>query len=373
MYKLIRRHQINVALMPMIHLSKLLMLTILALLCLAYAAAPVAASDSTTSIRVEVFSSGDAHWTTEKKIPLETPDDVTGWDATAALDTERYKSEFDARMNDTVSQISASVGRPMSVSDVNVTVEKAHPYALSGNGSVTYGIIRYDFVWKGFAMARGSSLEAGDAFADGFLLNRGDSIVFIFPPGYEVVEISPAPDDVKNAYQPQVWWMGSPANGTGEDIRLFSSGEPSIIMRKEAAAGIGLEWWMLAPAILVSAAVGFGAGYLLLRRQSPPAPVELPPVPGQAAMPDAGTGLEAGEDRYMSDEEKVIMYLEEAGGQMFQSDLVKRTDFSKSKLSMVLSDLKDKGAILKIKKGKENLIRLNRPSGGNVDDKGGPA
>jgi len=47
---------------------------------------------------------------------------------------------------------------------------------------------------------------------------------------------------------------------------------------------------------------------------------------------------------------------------MFQSDLVRRTDFSKSKLSMVLSDLKEKGTIIKIKKGKENLIRLNRPS-----------
>ena len=86
-------------------------------------------------------------------------------------------------------------------------------------------------------------------------------------------------------------------------------------------------------------------------------------------LPDAGAvsaddmpDLEpiADEGRFLSDEERIVKYLEEAGGQMFQSDLVRKTDFSKSKLSMVLSDLKEKGTIIKIKKGKENLIRLNR-------------
>jgi uncharacterized membrane protein len=361
----------------MIRLTKLLALVLLALICLAYVAAPVIADASSTDIRVEVLSNGDARWTTEKKIPLETPEDITGWDATAVQGTDGYRSEFDVRMKDTVSQISASIGRPMAVEDVNVTVEKAHPYALSDNGTTTYGIIRYDFTWKGFAMARGDSLEVGDAFVDGFLLNKDDAITFVFPPGYEVVEISPAPDDVKNAYQPQVRWMGSSVNGTSEDIRLFSSGEPSIIMHKTSVPLFSFEWWMLIPVILLSAVVGFGAGYVLLRRRQP-GPVEVPPLPDRVAIPDAGTEVEQhqefGEDRYLSDGEKVVMYLEEAGGQMFQSDLVRKTDFSKSKLSMVLSDLKEKGTILKIKKGKENLIRLNRPSSDDKpDDKDGPA
>jgi len=353
----------------MIYPWKKLSLILLACLYVVYLATPSLAADSSTSIRVEVLSNGDAHWTTEKKIPLETPDDVASWDATAAQDTDRYKSEFDTRMKDTVSKISAAIGRPMAVKDVNVTVEKEQPYALSDNGTMTYGIIRYDFTWTGFAMAGGNSLEAGDAFVDGFLLNKDDDITFIFPPGYDVIDISPAPDDLKNAYQLQVRWTGSTNNGTGEDIRLFSSGEPSIIMRK-ASVPLSLEWWMLIPVILLSVAVGFGAGFVLLKRQ--PRPVEIPPLPDRVIMPDAGMGgspepQEFAEDRYLSDEEKVVMYLEEAGGQMFQSDLVKKTDFSKSKLSMVLSDLKDKGTILKIKKGKENLIRLNRPS----DDKPG--
>ncbi len=355
----------------MIRLTKALILALLALVCLAYIAG--AAEASSTSIRVEVLPNGDACWTTEKKITLESPEDVAGWDATAAQGIDGYRSEFDARMKDTVAKISAAIGRPMSVKDVNVTVEKAHPYALSDNDTMTYGIIRYQFTWTGFAMASGGSLEAGDAFVDGFLLNKDDTITFILPPGYEVTGITPAPDDIKYAFQPQVRWAGNPANGTGDDVRLFSSGEPSIIMRREAATMFSLDWWMLVPVILLSLAAGFGAGYILLKRQQQK-PVELPPLPDslpeRPLEPDAGAEEDGPADivpgdRYLSDEEKVVMYLEEAGGQMFQSDLVKKTDFSKSKLSMVLSDLKEKGTILKIKKGKENLIRLNRPSDGN--------
>jgi hypothetical protein len=276
--------------MSMIRLTKALVLAILALFCLVYVAG--AADASSTSIKVEVLPGGDAYWTTEKKIPLESPEDVAGWDATAAQGTDGYKREFDARMKDTVSQISAAIGRPMSVKNVNVTVEKAHPYALSDNGTMTYGVIRYDFTWTGFAMAGGGSLEVGDAFVDGFLLNKDDTITFIFPPGYDVTGITPAPDDIKNAYQPQVRWTGNLVNGTGEDIRLFSPGEPSIIMRKTAAAPLSLEWWMFVPVILLSLVVGFGAGYVLLKRQQPK-PVELPPLPDRLPdrpiMPDAAT------------------------------------------------------------------------------------
>jgi uncharacterized membrane protein len=136
---------------------------------------------------------------------------------------------------------------------------------------------------------------------------------------------------------------------------------------------MAIEWWILLPAILGSAGVWFGAGYILLKRQQPE-PVELPPLQDRLPLdnlPSLAPGIETeppSSGRYLSDQEKVVMYLEEAGGQMFQSDLVKKTDFSKSKLSMVLSDLKEKGTIQKIKKGKENLIRLNRLPGDRPDD-----
>ncbi len=367
----------------MTRISIKLALILLACISIIYLVAPAPAYASSTQIKVEVLPGGDARWTTEKMIPLETAGDVAGWDATAAQGTDNYKADFTGRMNDYVARISATLGRPMTVKDVSVTVEKAHPYALSDSGTTTYGVISYEFTWTGFSMVSGDALEIGDAFTDGFMLNKDDTITFVLPSDYGIMGISPASDDLKRASMPQVKWTGSSNNNTGTGVRLFSSGEPSIILRKVATPGTSFDWWMLLPIVLASAAIGFGAAFLLQRMRTKPGPIETPIIPDRLAtqdgqcIPDAGVELphELGDGRYMSDEEKVLLFLEEAGGQMFQSDLVKKTDFSKSKLSMVLSQLKEQGTILKIKKGKENLIRWNRPSDdppAEDDDEGAP-
>ncbi len=361
----------------MIKLKTPVVLILLACMCMAYfilpsiADTPSTDAPSSTSISIEVFPNGDAHWTTMKKIPLNTSEDIAAWDSTAAAGTDSYKVDFESRMKDYVAGISSAIGRPMMVQDVNVTVERSSPYTASENSSMTNGIIKYEFTWTGFAMVNGDVLEVGDAFVDGFLLNKDDTIDFILPSGYTITSVTPSYDEKKDTYQPQVMWTGQSVNNTDPTIRLFSSGEPSITMHKISAPVLSFEWWVLIPVVLLSLIVGFGAAYLLLRRD-PPEPVERPRLPDFVTpMPDAGTieppatVVEFDEGRYLSDEERVVKYLEESGGQMFQSDLVKKTDFSKSKLSMVLSDLKEKGIIIKIKKGKENLIRLNKPAAGD--------
>ena len=252
----------------------------------------------------------------------------------------------------------------MEVQDVNVTVEKSQPYTTSDNGSVTYGVIRYQFTWTNFAMVRGDVLEVGDAFVDGLVLNRDDSIRIILPPGYKIMSVSPAYDDFNDKYQPEVIWYGNSINSTDQGARIFASGEPSITIQQESGSLFSFGWWMLIPAVLLAALIGFGAAYLLYhKKESPYVPAITPEAAIESPLAEAEQPArppqQADSERYMSDEEKIIKYLEESGGQMFQSDLVKKTDFSKSKLSMVLSELKEKGKIIKIKKGKENLIRLN--------------
>jgi uncharacterized membrane protein len=225
---------------------------------------------------------------------------------------------------------------------------------------VTYGVIRYQFTWTNFAMLRGNELEVGDAFVDGLVLNREDSLRIILPADYKILSVSPAYDDFNDKYQPEVTWYGDSVNSTDQGARLFASGEPSITIQQGSGSLFSFSWWMLIPAILLSALIGFGAAYLLYnRKEAPYVPAIAPETAEIAPEQPAKLPQQAGSERYLSDEEKIIKYLEESGGQMFQSDLVKKTDFSKSKLSMVLSELKEKGKIIKIKKGKENLIRLN--------------
>jgi uncharacterized membrane protein len=50
--------------------------------------------------------------------------------------------------------------------------------------------------------------------------------------------------------------------------------------------------------------------------------------------------------------------LEENGGRMKQVTIVEETDWSKSKVSMLLSDMADEGTISKLRVGRENIISL---------------
>jgi len=60
----------------------------------------------------------------------------------------------------------------------------------------------------------------------------------------------------------------------------------------------------------------------------------------------------------LEDEEMIEQILISSGGQMYQSEIVKLSGHSKSKISIVLSKMKEDGKIIKIKKGKGNIIRL---------------
>ncbi|WP_339105980.1 winged helix-turn-helix transcriptional regulator [Haloterrigena salinisoli] len=60
----------------------------------------------------------------------------------------------------------------------------------------------------------------------------------------------------------------------------------------------------------------------------------------------------------VSDQKRVYRLLQENGGQMKQSEIVDTVDWSKAKVSRLLSDLEDDGEITKISVGRENLICL---------------
>ena len=58
-------------------------------------------------------------------------------------------------------------------------------------------------------------------------------------------------------------------------------------------------------------------------------------------------------------EDEIEKLLSDAGGTAFQSDIVKAAGLSKSVISIVLSRMREEGKIVKIRRGRENLIRLN--------------
>jgi len=60
----------------------------------------------------------------------------------------------------------------------------------------------------------------------------------------------------------------------------------------------------------------------------------------------------------VTDEDRVKQLLRENGGRLQQGEFVERTEWSKSKVSRLLSRMEEDGEIEKITIGRENLIAL---------------
>ncbi|HVN65563.1 MAG TPA: MarR family transcriptional regulator [Methanomicrobiales archaeon] len=95
----------------------------------------------------------------------------------------------------------------------------------------------------------------------------------------------------------------------------------------------------------------FGLGiYASSRRTRPPLPAR--PARGERAVPpDPAADLEL-EDRFLA-------ILGEKGGSLFQSEIVKTLGLSKPTVSGAVNRLHGAGRIEKLRKCRENLIRLN--------------
>jgi uncharacterized membrane protein len=64
------------------------------------------------------------------------------------------------------------------------------------------------------------------------------------------------------------------------------------------------------------------------------------------------------EELLKNDVDRVLEILKEVGGKMYQNDMVKRMDLSKSKVSDILSSLEREGKIRRLRTGRKNLVML---------------
>ena len=190
-----------------------------------------------------------------------------------------------------------------------------------------YGVVFYSFSWRGFAKT-GDELTIGDAFAGGLYLAKDHTLIIQYPTGYTVSLAEPAPDHVRDG----LIWYGQ---------RSFGAGEPRLVFERS-----GFPWL---PVLLGSVLILFVIAGLFLvikkRRRSEPG------EPDVAAVPLSEADL-------VSLEERIVQLLKATGGEQYQSEIVKNLGLPKSTVSASLNDLHHRGVIQKIKKGRENLIRL---------------
>ena len=63
-------------------------------------------------------------------------------------------------------------------------------------------------------------------------------------------------------------------------------------------------------------------------------------------------------DKLPENLKEIIEILERLGGRMTQKDLRARLNYSEAKVSLMITDLGDRGLVHKVKKGRRNIILL---------------
>jgi hypothetical protein len=289
-------------------------------------AAPVP-PDSSITYSITVGEDGTGIWHVEYRTLLASDDDQQAFDGYAKNLSSLFLPQFRDLMQRSASQASVATSRKMEITDFSGDA------VIQTSPSGKYGVVFYSFNWKGFAKP-GDQITLGDAFAGGMYLAKDHTLIIRYPPGYTVSLAEPAPDQVRDG----LIWYGQ---------RSFGAGEPRLVFERFAFPYMPVLFGCAIVIIMIA-----GLLFVLRKRH-----LKNTNEPAETDEPDSAT-VTMSDAEMLSLEEKIVQLLKTSNGEQFQSDIVKNLGLPKSTVSATLNDLHKRGVIQKVKKGRENLIRL---------------
>jgi uncharacterized membrane protein len=301
--------------------SSIVLFVVLLLFIPVIAGAASVPPDSSITYTISLREDGTANWHVEYRTLLAGNEDVRVFDSYAKNVSLTYLPEFRDLMQHSAAQAAAATSRPMEITDF------AGDAVIQTTPTGRYGVVYYSFNWKNFAKTV-PDLAMGDAFAGGLFLAKDNTLVIRYPAGYSVTVAEPSPDQVRDG----LMWYGQ---------RSFGAGEPRLVLEKP-----GVPWLPLLLGGLLCVLI-LGGLYVVLSKRRSLEPVETDDPP-----------VTLSETELLSLEERIIQLLKTSGGEQYQSEIVKNLGLPKSTVSATLNDLHQRGIIQKVKKGRENLIRL---------------
>lgn len=354
-----------------------------------------------TIFRIEVFENGDARWTVEHNRVLEDDEEESQFREFAETfrteETEAFDN-FRVRADVLTESGSETTDREMAAVDFD---RDAYVDPLGQ----TRGVVEMSFLWENFAEVDGTSVVVGDVFGGGWgivddqrlTIAAGEQLVFS--------DVAPDPDSMtvtgSLSASESVTWFGE---------RQFADERPRIIFRPHEEATNGevtptstpddgteddpdgetddeertgvdddedgdeSDSWMMPIAVVIILLVAIGAGVAWYQGVLS----QLRERGGSGQSLEASTSKRSSEgttkatipeEELLSDEDRVLQLLERNGGRMKQVKIVDETEWSKSKVSMLLSEMEDDGQISKLRVGRENIISL---AGEEPDAAGSP-
>ena len=305
----------------------------------------IPAAGAEISYTFDVDTQGNAWYIIEYRTLLDSQDRINEFDEFILVveGNSTHKAEFKTRMRDIVTQAGIATSRPMTASDFDVSVTTQN--SATGN----YGIVRYSFIWGNFAEVSGSSVVIGDVFFGGQYISTGDTFIIKVPDGYEISEVTPTPDSERKI---ELIWSGP---------RNFNSGEPAIVAEKSSSSFffVVLVVLVLGAVVILNYRKKVGEQDTSPRiRSHMVEDMEPQPKPDDSGLTEPVKQTVSTVTRFESDEEMIISMLREHDDTMMQTEIVQKSGFSKSKTSALLTNMAENRQIKRVKKGRENLIRL---------------
>ncbi|GAB3680372.1 hypothetical protein GCM10028857_03010 [Salinarchaeum chitinilyticum] len=313
-----------------------------------------------STFRVRVDADADVRWTFRYERPIESDDERSAFETYA----ERVRTEatdlfrdFRNRSTELTAAASAVTGRSMSAR--NVTRDAG----IEQTPTQEVGYVELSFEWTNFGRVDGGSIVVGDVFEGGLYLGETQSLIFVAGEGVQFESVDPqaSPSGEQLSDSHSVTWTGE---------RSFADRHPRVVYRVPGSggggdAGVSMLWLaaggvigLLLVTVLVTARYGgipstesrddgTAAAAATVSTESTTGGIEEPTDP-EPTPPEEP----------ITDDRRVTRLLEDGGGRMKQTAIVEETGWSKSKVSMLLSEMEADGEIRKIQIGRENIIAL---------------
>ncbi|GAA0657137.1 hypothetical protein GCM10009019_21540 [Salarchaeum japonicum] len=334
-------------------------------------------SFSSVHFTITVAADGSAQWTFQYRTPLENDSQRADFREFAA----RFENETLPLYENFQDRAGALVadGENVSERSMNATAFSRSARVTGLNDNL--GVVEMSFTWTNFARVQADRVVVGDLFEGGLYVGESQRLVLEAGEGVRFASVSPEPDSMAGetvAESDSVTWFGPtefaderpqatfttaplPTNTTTAttDGTTTGGGPPET----ESSGGFPWALYALLAVVLALAVVAGVVGWRSRRDDSTDGGDETgggTGAPTEPAVPD---------EELQSDEDRVRGLIEDHGGRMRQVQIVEETDWSKSKVSMLLSEMEEEGELSRIRIGRENVVSLpGHEPGGDRDE-----
>ena len=347
--------------------------------------------DSTTFV-VTTYENGSATFTIRYERRLTNDSEREQFETYAQRfenDSTELYANFQSRADSLTAAGRNATGRDMQATNVQRDARIEERFN-------TLGIVELSFQWTAFGVVRDDGhVVVGDVFDGGIYLGPNQAIVFQHGDDLRFASVDPAGSTSGEtlADSDSVTWQGErdfsderpratfePASApttTTPESTTNDGGDGGTTTPGDASGdGIGMLP-MIALALVAVLVAAFAyreyGGDLVTTDDdgddaaggaTPDSSTDAPGPGGTGAATDAGASAGATEpavsdEELLTDEDRVVSLLEEHGGRMRQVNIVDETGWSKSKVSMLLSDMEDDGVVSKLRVGRENIVSLD--------------